>query len=52
MKIQKISSNASSFAEISFMNNSFNETGITQLTDNELDTNINAIGFLYSNKKQ
>lgn len=48
MKVQKISSNVSPFAGISFVNNSFNETGISQLIDNELGTRIKTIGFSYS----
>jgi hypothetical protein len=48
MKVQKISSNVSSFAGISFVNNSFNETGISQLIDNELGTRVKTVGFSYS----
>jgi hypothetical protein len=48
MKLQKISSNVSPFAGISFVNNSFNETGISQLIDNELGTRVKTVGFSYS----
>lgn len=48
MKVQKISSNVSPFAGISFVNNSFNETGIGQLIDNELGTRVKTVGFSYS----
>ena len=48
MKVQKISSNVSPFAGISFVNNSFNETGISQLIDNELGTRVKTVGFSYS----
>ena len=48
MKIQKISSNVSPFTGISFVNNSFNETGISQLIDNELGTRVKTVGFPYS----
>lgn len=48
MKVQKISTNVSPFAGISFVNNSFNETGISQLIDNELGTRVKTIGFSYS----
>ena len=48
MKVQKISSNVSPFAGISFVNNSFNETGISQLIDKELGTRVKTVGFSYS----
>ncbi|MBW6499897.1 MAG: IS1380 family transposase [Bacteroidales bacterium] len=48
MKVQKISSNVSPFAGISFVNNSFNETGISQLIDNELGARVKTVGFSYS----
>lgn len=48
MKVQKISSNVSSFAGISFVNNSLNTTGISQLIDNELGARVKTIGFSYS----
>ena len=48
MKVQKISTNVSPFAGISFVNNSFNETGISQLIDNELGARVKTVGFSYS----
>ena len=48
MKAQKISSNVSPLAGISFVNNSFNETVICQLIDNELGTRVKTVGFSYS----
>jgi len=48
MKVQIISSNVSSFARISFVNNSFNETGMSQLIDNELGARVKIVGFSYS----
>ena len=48
MKVQKLSSNVSPFAGISFVNNSFNEKGISQLIDNELCARVKIVGFSYS----
>src|SRR5450759_3420471 len=48
MKVQKISSNVSPFAGISFVNNSLNATGISQLIDNELGERVKTVGFSYS----
>jgi hypothetical protein len=48
MKVQKLSSNVSPFAGISFVNNSFNEKGISQLIDNELGARVKTVGFSYS----
>lgn len=48
MKVQKISSNVSPLAGISFVNNSFNETVICQLINNELGTRVKTVGFSYS----
>ena len=48
MKVQKISTNVSPFAGISFVNNSLNETGISQLIDKELGARVKTIGFSYS----
>jgi len=48
MKVQKLSSNVSPFAGISFINNSFNEKGISQLIDNELGARVKTVGFSYS----
>jgi hypothetical protein len=48
MNLRKILFNVSPFAGISFVNNSFNETGMTQLIDNELATRVKTVGFSYS----
>jgi len=48
MKIQKISSNVSPFAGISFVNYEFDKTGMSQLIDNELGARVKTVGFLYS----
>jgi len=48
MKVQKISTNVSPFAGISFVNNSLNETGLSQLIDNELGARVKTVGFSYS----
>jgi len=48
MKVQKISTNVSPFAGIFFINNSFNETGISQLIDNKLGARVKTVGFSYS----
>src|SRR5450759_4781303 len=48
MKVQKISSNVSPFAGISFVNQSLFETGISQLIDNELGARVKTVGFSYS----
>jgi len=48
MKVQKISTNVSPFAGISFVNNSLNATGISQLIDKELGARVKTIGFSYS----
>ncbi|MCD4696792.1 MAG: IS1380 family transposase [Bacteroidales bacterium] len=48
MKIQKLSSSVSPFAGISFANNSFNKSGISQLIDIELGKRVKTIGFNYS----
>jgi hypothetical protein len=48
MKIQKISSNVSPFAGISFVNYEFDRTGMSQLIDNELGARVKTVGFLYS----
>ena len=45
MKVQKISSNVSPFAGISFVNQSLFETGISQLIDNELGARVKTVGF-------
>ena len=48
MKIQNLNSTVSPFAGISFANNSFNKTGMSQLIDIELGKRIKTIGFDYS----
>ena len=48
MKVQKISSNVSPFAGISFVNQSFNKSGLSQLIDNELGQRVKSFGFSYS----
>lgn len=48
MNIQKLTSSVSPFAGISFANNSFNKSGISQLIDNELGRRVKTIGFDYS----
>jgi len=50
-KSKKISTNVSPFAGISFVNNSLNETGISQLIDNELGARVKTVGFSYSDIK-
>ncbi|MBT3750426.1 MAG: IS1380 family transposase [Bacteroidetes bacterium] len=48
MNIQKLNNSVSPFAGISFANNSFNKSGISQLIDNELGRRVKTIGFDYS----
>ncbi len=48
MKVQQISSNVSPFAGISFVNQSFNKSGLSQLIDNELGQRVKSFGFSYS----
>jgi len=48
MKIQKLSNTVSPFAGISFVNNSFNDIGLSQLIDNELGARVKTFGFQYS----
>ncbi len=48
MKLQKISNNVSPFEGISFINNAFNECGLSKLIDNELGIRSTSIGFSYS----
>jgi hypothetical protein len=48
MKIQKISTHVSPFAGISFVNNEFNTSGLSQLIDNELGARVMTVGFSYS----
>lgn len=48
MKIQKTLSNVSPFAGISFVDQSFNKCGLSQLIDNELGQRVKTIGYSYS----
>lgn len=48
MKLQKISTNVSPFAGISFVNDAFNSVGLSQLIDNELGTRVKTVGYSYS----
>lgn len=48
MKLQKIPTNVSPFAGISFVNDEFNAVGLSQLIDNELGSRVKTIGFSYS----
>jgi len=48
MNIYKLNYSVSPFAGISFANNSFNKSGISQLVDNELGRRVKTIGFDYS----
>ena len=48
VKVQKISTNVSPFAGISFVNNEFNTCGLTQLIDNELGARVKTVGYSYS----
>lgn len=48
MKVQKIVSDVSPFSGISFVNNEFNNVGMTQLIDKELGARVKLVGFSYS----
>lgn len=48
MKLQKTSITVSPFAGISFVNDEFNNCGLSQLIDNELGQRVKTIGFSYS----
>lgn len=48
MKVQKIVSDVSPFSGISFVNNEFNNVGMSQLIDKELGTRVKLVGFSYS----
>jgi len=48
MKVQKISSNVSPFAGISFVNNEFDKVGMCQLIDSELGARVKTVGFSFS----
>ncbi len=47
-KVQRISSNVSAFARISFVNQSINKSGLSQLIDNKLGQRVKTVGFSYS----
>ncbi len=49
-KAQRISSNVSPFAGISFVNKSFNKYGLIQLIANEVGQRVKTVGFSYSEK--
>ena len=48
MKLQKISTNVSPFAGISFVNKEFENIGMSQLIDSELGARVKTVGFNYS----
>ena len=48
MKLQKISTNVSPFAGISFVNKEFENIGMSQLIDIELGARVKTVGFYYS----
>ncbi len=47
VKAQRISSNVSSFAGISFVNQSSNKSGLSQLIDNKLGQRVRTVEFSY-----
>lgn len=47
MKIQKYTNTVSPFAGISFVNHSFNKSGLTQLIDKELGSRVKTVGYSY-----
>jgi hypothetical protein len=49
MKIQKISSTVSPFSGISFVNNEFENSGMSQLIDKELGIRVSTKGYTYAN---
>jgi len=49
MKVQKISSKVSPFSGISYVNNEFNNSGMSQLIDKELGGRVSTKGFTYAN---
>src|SRR5665811_936056 len=49
MKVQKISSTISPFSGISFVNNEFKESGLSQLIDNVLGKRTSTKGYTYGN---
>ena len=48
MKLQKISTQVSPFAGISFVQNEFVKVGMCQLIDNEFGSRVKTVGFSYS----
>ena len=48
MKLQKISTQVSPFAGISFVHNEFIKVGMSHLIDNELGSRVKTVGFTYS----
>jgi len=48
MKVQKILSNVSPFAGISFVDQAFNKCGLSQHIDNELGQRVKTFGYSYS----
>ncbi len=48
VKVQRISSNVNPFAGISFVNQSFNKSILSQLIDNEPGQRVKTVGFFYS----
>lgn len=48
IKVQKFSDTVNPFSGISFVNDSFNKIGMSQLIDNELGSRVELFGFKYS----
>ncbi len=48
VKVQRISSNVSPLARISFVNHSFNKSGLSQLIDNTPGQRVKTVRFSYS----
>ncbi len=48
MKVQKLIDTVSPFVGISFLNEYFNKTGLSQLIDNEPGVRAKLVGFRYS----
>ncbi len=48
IKIQKLNGSVSPFAGISFVNELFNQSGLSKLIDNELGMRVKTIGYQYS----
>jgi hypothetical protein len=48
MKVQKLNNSVSPFAGISFVNDSFNKSGMNQLIDSELGMRVKTFGYQYS----